>query len=61
VAQVFTGYEGRLVKLQDTIRSFQEILDGKHDSLPETAFYMQGSISDVIKRSEELAKEMGGQ
>ncbi|CAO3598359.1 unnamed protein product [Absidia cylindrospora] len=35
VAQVFTGYEGRLVKLQDTIRSFQEILDGKHDSLPK--------------------------
>ena len=61
VAQVFTGYEGRLVKLQDTIRSFKEILDGKHDALPETAFYMQGDISDVIKRSEELAKEMGGQ
>ncbi|KAI9302469.1 F1/V1/A1 complex, alpha/beta subunit of ATPase, partial [Cunninghamella echinulata] len=61
VAQVFTGYEGRLVKLQDTIRSFQEILDGKHDALPESAFYMQGDISDVIKRAEELAKEMGGQ
>ncbi|CDH58366.1 atp synthase f1 beta subunit [Lichtheimia corymbifera JMRC:FSU:9682] len=61
VAQVFTGYEGRLVKLTDTIRSFREILDGKHDSLPESAFYMQGDISDVIKRAEELAKEMGAQ
>ncbi|ORX60589.1 ATP synthase subunit beta [Hesseltinella vesiculosa] len=61
VAQVFTGYEGRLVKLQDTIRSFQEILAGKHDALPESAFYMQGDINDVIKRAEELAKEMGGQ
>ncbi|KAI7862955.1 ATP synthase subunit beta [Spinellus fusiger] len=61
VAQVFTGYEGRLVKLQDTIRSFKEILNGKHDALPESAFYMQGDISDVIKRAEELAKEMSGQ
>ncbi|KAI9276966.1 ATP synthase subunit beta [Phascolomyces articulosus] len=61
VAQVFTGYEGRLVKLQDTIRSFKEILDGKHDALPESAFYMQGDVNDVIKRAEELAKEMGGQ
>ncbi|KAI9282667.1 ATP synthase subunit beta [Sporodiniella umbellata] len=61
VAQVFTGYEGRLVKLQETIRSFKEILAGKHDALPETAFYMQGDISDVQKRAEELAKEMGGQ
>ncbi|KAG0167887.1 atp2, beta subunit of the F1 sector of mitochondrial F1F0 ATP synthase, partial [Apophysomyces sp. BC1034] len=61
VAQVFTGYEGRLVKLQDTIRSFKEIMDGKHDNLPESAFYMQGDINDVIKRAEELAKEMGAQ
>jgi F-type H+-transporting ATPase subunit beta len=40
VAQVFTGYEGRLVKLKDTIRSFKEILSGQHDALPESAFYM---------------------
>ncbi len=40
VAQVFTGYEGRLVPLKDTIRSFKEILIGLHDSLPEAAFYM---------------------
>lgn len=40
VAQVFTGYEGKLVPLKDTIRSFKEILGGQHDSLPESAFYM---------------------
>ncbi|KAG0313104.1 atp2, beta subunit of the F1 sector of mitochondrial F1F0 ATP synthase, partial [Podila horticola] len=40
VAQVFTGSEGRLVKLEDTIRSFKEVLEGKHDALPEAAFYM---------------------
>ncbi|ORE12346.1 C-terminal domain of alpha and beta subunits of F1 ATP synthase, partial [Rhizopus microsporus] len=61
VAQVFTGYEGRLVKLQDTIRSFKEILAGKHDNLPENAFYMQGDINDVQKRAEELAKELANQ
>ena len=40
VAQVFTGYEGKLVSLKDTVRSFKEILTGQHDSLPESAFYM---------------------
>ena len=40
VAQVFTGFEGRLVPLQDTVRSFREILSGPHDTLPESAFYM---------------------
>jgi len=45
VAQVFTGYEGKLVPLKDTIRSFKEILAGQHDSLPESAFYMVCSVS----------------
>jgi len=40
VAQVFTGYEGKLVSLKDTVRSFKEILSGAHDSIPESAFYM---------------------
>jgi F-type H+-transporting ATPase subunit beta len=40
VAQVFTGYEGRLVPFKDAIRSFKEILSGAHDSIPESAFYM---------------------
>lgn len=45
VAQVFTGYEGKLVPLKDTIRSFKEILAGQHDSLPESAFYMVCGVS----------------
>lgn len=45
VAQVFTGYEGKLVPLKDTIRSFKEILAGNHDSLPESAFYMVCGVS----------------
>jgi len=49
VAQQFTGLEGRYVKLEDTIRSFQEMVDGKHDELPENAFYMKGSIDEVLE------------
>ncbi|KAJ3254602.1 atp2, beta subunit of the F1 sector of mitochondrial F1F0 ATP synthase [Boothiomyces macroporosus] len=53
-AQVFTGYEGRYVSLADTIRSFNEILEGKHDALPENAFYMVGDIDEVKKKAQEL-------
>ena len=59
VAQVFTGFEGRLVSLKDTIRSFREILSGTHDSLPESAFYMVGTVEDVKAKAEQLAKEIG--
>jgi len=59
VAQVFTGFEGRLVSLKDTVRSFNEILNGAHDGLPESAFYMVGTIEDVKTKAEQLAKEMG--
>jgi F-type H+-transporting ATPase subunit beta len=55
VAEQFTGTPGKYVKLDDTIRSFEEILSGKYDHLPEQAFYMQGAIEDVI----EKAKGMG--
>src|SRR3954466_13943712 len=48
VAEVFTGFKGLYVKLSDTIRSFKEIADGKHDDVPEQAFYMQGTIDDVL-------------
>jgi F-type H+-transporting ATPase subunit beta len=58
VAQVFTGYEGKLVPLKDTVRSFKEILAGLHDSLPESAFYMSGTIEDVKVKAEKLAKEL---
>ncbi|HEX5196876.1 MAG TPA: F0F1 ATP synthase subunit beta [Gaiellales bacterium] len=54
VAQQFTGTEGKFVRLEDTIRSFQEVLDGKHDDLPEQAFYLVGGIDDVLARAEEL-------
>jgi F-type H+/Na+-transporting ATPase subunit beta len=55
VAKVFTGFDGKFVELQDTITSFREIIDGKHDSLPEQAFYMQGGISDVVAKAKEIA------
>ena len=54
-AQVFTGFEGRYVSLADTIRSFSEILEGKHDALPEAAFYMVGDIEEVQKKAQEIA------
>jgi F-type H+-transporting ATPase subunit beta len=54
VAQAFTGSEGKYVQLDDTIRSFQEVLDGKHDDLPEQAFYLVGGIDEVVARAEEM-------
>lgn len=51
VAEVFTGCSGTYVSLQDTIEGFKDIIDGKYDHLPEQAFYMAGSISDVIEKS----------
>jgi F-type H+-transporting ATPase subunit beta len=54
VAEQFTGRPGKYVKLEDTIRSFKEVVDGKHDALPEQAFYMQGSIDDVLEAAERM-------
>ncbi len=56
VAEQFTGIKGQYVKLEDTIRSFEEILDGKHDNLPEQAFYLVGSIEMAIEQAKKLAK-----
>ncbi len=56
VAEQFTGNKGVFVKLEDTIRGFKEICDGLHDDIPEQAFYMVGTIDDVLERAEELAK-----
>ncbi len=53
VAETFTGKAGRYVKLEDTIRGFREILDGKHDEIPEGAFYMVGSIDEVLEKAKE--------
>ena len=55
VAEQFTGFKGKYVKLEDTIASFERVLSGEFDSLPEQAFYMQGGIDDVIVRAKELA------
>jgi len=57
VAEVFTGITGRLVRLQDTIKSFKEVLEGKYDHLPENAFYMVGGIEDVVAKAEKMAAE----
>ena len=53
VAEQFTGKPGKYVPLADTIRSFAEILDGKHDAIDEGAFYMKGSIDEVLAASKE--------
>jgi F-type H+-transporting ATPase subunit beta len=55
VAEAFTGNKGVYVKLPDTIRGFKEIVEGKHDDLPEQAFYMVGSIEDVVAKAKKLA------
>jgi F-type H+/Na+-transporting ATPase subunit beta len=57
VAEVFTGREGKYVPLEETIRGFAEILDGKHDDLPEDAFYMVGTIDEAVQRAAALKGE----
>jgi F-type H+-transporting ATPase subunit beta len=56
VAEQFTGREGRYVTIQETVRGFREILDGKHDDLPEQAFYMVGGIDEAVQAAEELRR-----
>src|SRR5579875_3690794 len=57
VAEQFTGRPGKYVKLEDTIRSFKEIVEGQHDDLPEQAFYLQGSIDDVLEAAEKMKNQ----
>ena len=54
VAETFTGFPGKYVKIEDTIRSFREILDGKHDNLPEQAFLYVGSIEEAVEKAKKL-------
>src|SRR5882757_9938787 len=54
VAEVFTGAPGKYVKVADTVRSFKEIIEGKHDNVPEQAFYMKGAIEDVLEAAQKL-------
>jgi F-type H+-transporting ATPase subunit beta len=57
VATQFTGLEGKYVKIPDTIRGFKEIVEGKHDDIPEQAFYNQGTIEEVIEKAEQMKRE----
>ena len=53
VAEQFTGYKGKYVSIGDTVRGFKEIVDGKHDDIPEQAFYLAGTIDEVVERARE--------
>ena len=55
VAEVFTGKDGKYVKIEDTVRGFKEICEGKHDDLPEQAFYMVGGIEEAVEKAKEMA------
>ncbi len=57
VAEIFTGSPGVLVGVADTIKGFKEIVEGKHDDLPESAFYMVGTIEDAIEKAKAMAKK----
>ena len=57
VAEQFTGQQGRYVSVKDTVKGFQEILEGKHDDLPEQAFYMVGTIDEALEKAKNMAKE----
>jgi F-type H+-transporting ATPase subunit beta len=54
VMVMFTGHEGKYVKIQDTVRGFKEIIEGKHDDIPEQAFYMKGGIEEVLAEAEKM-------
>jgi F-type H+-transporting ATPase subunit beta len=56
VAEAFTGKPGKYVKLEDTVRAFKEICDGKHDDIPEQAFYMKGGIEEVLETAKQMAE-----
>ena len=55
MGETFTGMQGKYVAVRETVRGFAEILDGKHDELPEQAFYMAGTIDEVIEKAQEMA------
>ena len=54
VAEQFTGMEGKYVPVKETVRGFREILDGKHDNLPESAFLFVGTIDEAIEKAKSL-------
>ena len=54
MAETCTGQPGRYVSIKDTIRSFKEIIEGKHDALPEQAFYMVGAIEEAVEKAQKM-------
>ena len=54
VAEQFSGVKGKYVKLEDSIKGFKEIIEGKHDDLPEQAFYMVGTIEDAVEKAKTM-------
>ena len=61
VAEVFTGTQGKLVPLKETIKGFKQILNGELDHLPEIAFYMVGPVEEVVEKAEKLTAERAAQ
>ena len=57
VAEQFTGMEGKYVPIKETIRGFREILDGKHDALPESAFLFVGTIDEAVEKAKKISAE----
>jgi hypothetical protein len=57
VAEQFTGRSGEYLPVEETVRSFKEIVDGEHDDIPERAFYMQGSIEQVLQTAKDMKSE----
>jgi F-type H+-transporting ATPase subunit beta len=54
VAEQFTGFKGKYVQIADTVKGFKEIVDGKHDDLPEQAFYMVGTIDEAVEKGRSM-------
>ena len=57
VAEVFTGVPGKFITLEDTIKGFKSIVEGEHDNIPEAAFYLVGTIDDVLEKANKISKE----
>jgi len=60
VAEQFTGQEGKFVELDETVRSFKEVVEGKHDELPEQAFYLVGNIDEAVQKAKTLSDDESG-
>jgi len=58
VSEQYTGQAGQFVPLNETLRGFKEIADGKHDHIPEQAFYMVGTIDQAIQKSEQIESDL---